>query len=322
MSTQPHSLSSFIRFIQLKSLRLRTQDEYVRWVSRLAKHSGVACPSLLSEDEVLAFLHHLQQNHSYEGSTLNQCICGLRLFFRDHLGHADWTCWSQIRIKRNTPLPTVLAREEVRTLLSSVKEARFRALFSLMYHCGLRLGEACRLEVSHLDRKRGVLRILNGKGGKNREIPVAPEMFNLLGLWWKSHRHLRFLFPGVGRAWKEKYGCNRTAMRVAQQPMSEASVQQAIKAAILTSRLTKTGINCHALRHSYATHMLEEGVSLRQLQSYLGHSDIKTTLIYLHLTHVSEIRAQQALSKLYSEVIPPPTKTQTPIPTKTPPPTR
>jgi integrase/recombinase XerD len=307
MSPKPDSLSTFIRFIQLKSLRRRTQEEYLRWVNRLAKHSGVACASLLSQEEVLAFLHHLQQNHTYEGSTLNQCICGLRLFFRDHLGHADWTCWSQIRIKRNVPLPTVLAREEVRTLLSSVKEPRFRSLFSLMYHCGLRLGEACRLEVTHLDRKRGVLRILNGKGGKNREIPVAPEMFELLGIWWLSHGNRRFLFPGVGRAWKEKYGCNRTAMRVAQQPMSEASVQQAMRAAILTSRLTKTGINCHALRHSYATHMLEEGVSLRQLQSYLGHSDIKTTLIYLHLTHVSETKAQDALRKLYTEVIPPPT---------------
>jgi site-specific recombinase XerD len=200
----------------------------------------------------------------------------------------------------------VLARDEVRTLLASVKEARFRALFSLMYHCGLRLGEACRLEVTHLDRKRGVLRVINGKGGKNREIPVAPEMFVQLGRWWQHHRNPRFVFPGVGRAWKEKYGCNLIAMRLAQQPMSDASVQQAMKAAILTSRLTKTGISCHALRHSYATHMLEEGVSLRQLQSYLGHNDIKTTLVYLHLTHVSEIRAQEALSRLYTQVIPPP----------------
>jgi site-specific recombinase XerD len=109
----------------------------------------------------------------------------------------------------------------------------------------------------------------------------------------------------VGRAWKEKYGCNRTAMMLAQQPMSEASVQQAMKAAILTSRLTKPGINCHALRHSYATHMLEEGVSVRQLQSYLGHSSIEITVKYLHLTAVSETKAQQALHTLYTEVIPP-----------------
>ena len=306
MKDIPHSVAGFIRFLNLKSLRARTLESYLAWITRIAKHHSVACASLLNQEQVLNFLHHVQQTKGYEGSTLNQCVCALRLFYRDHLERPDWTCWNKIKIKRTPPLPTVLARDEVRTLLASVKEARFRALFSLMYHCGLRLGEACRLEVTHLDRKRGVLRVINGKGGKNREIPVAPEMFVQLGRWWQHHRNPRFVFPGVGRAWKEKYGCNLTAMRLAQQPMSEASVQQAIKAAILTSRLTKAGISCHALRHSYATHMLEEGVSLRQLQSYLGHNDIKTTLVYLHLTHVSEIRAQEALSRLYTQVIPPP----------------
>jgi site-specific recombinase XerD len=306
MKDIPHSVAGFIRFLNLKSLRARTLESYLSWVKRTAKHHGVACASQLNQEQVLSFLHYVQQTKGYEGSTLNQCVCALRLFYRDHLERPDWTCWNKIKIKRSEPLPTVLAREEVRTLLASVKEPRFRTLFSLMYHCGLRLGEACRIEVTHLDRKRGVLRVINGKGGKNREIPVAPEMFTQLGRWWLSHRNPRFLFPGVGRAWKEKYGCNLTAMRLAQQPMSEASVQQAIKAAILTSRLTKAGISCHALRHSYATHMLEEGVSLRQLQSYLGHNDIKTTLVYLHLTHVSETRAQEALARLYTQVIPPP----------------
>jgi integrase/recombinase XerD len=177
MTPIPDCLSTFIRFIQLKSLRDRTKEEYVRWVTRLARFCGAACASLLGQEQVLAFLHDLQQNHGYEGSTLNQAVCALRLFFRDHLGRADWTCWAQIRIKRTAPIPTVLSREEARVLLASVKEPRFVAVFSLMYHCGLRLGEACRLEVSHLDRERGVLRVLNGKGGKNREVPVAPEMF-------------------------------------------------------------------------------------------------------------------------------------------------
>ena len=109
----------------------------------MARRCGVACPSLLGEEEVLVFLHDLQQNHDYEGSTINQAVCGLRLFFRDHLGRADWRCWAQIRIKRSTSLPTVLSRREVRVLLASVKEPHFVAVFSLMDDCGLRLGEAC-----------------------------------------------------------------------------------------------------------------------------------------------------------------------------------
>ena len=303
MTTPPDSVSTFVRFIQLKSLSPRTQCEYLRWIERIAKHCEVACASLLTEEQVLGFVHHLQQHHNYEGSTLNQCVCALRLFFRDHLNHADWACWKHIHIKRNEPIPVVMAREEVRTLLASVKEARFAVLFALIYHCGLRLGEACRLEVTHLDRARGMLKVINGKGGKHREVPVSPVMFAQLGAWWLQHKNKRFVFPGVGRAWKEKYGCARTAQQVATQPMSEASVQQAMSRAILTSRLTKAGINCHALRHSYATHMLEEGVSVRQLQSYLGHASIEVTAKYLHLTNVSETRAQEALARLYAQVI-------------------
>ena len=305
MTPIPDTISTFVRFIQLKSLRDRTKEEYVRWVTRLARQRGVACASLLGQEEVLAFLHDLQQNHGYEGSTVNQAVCALRLFFREHLGRADWTCWAQIRIKRTAPLPTVLSREEVRVLLAAVKEPRFGAVFALMYHCGLRLGEACRLEVTHLDRARGVLRVVNGKGGKNREVPVAPEMLARLGRWWTRHRHPRFLFPGLGRGWKERYGSKVRAMGAATQPISESGVQQAMQAAILSSRLKKAGICCHALRHSYATHLLEEGVSVRQLQSYLGHSSIEVTAKYLHLTTVSETKVQEALRRLYAQVIPP-----------------
>jgi len=88
MTTIPDHLSTFIRFIQLKSLRKRTEEEDVRWVTRLARQGGLACPSLLGQEEVLAFLHDHQQNHGYEGSAVHQAVCALRLFFRDHLGRA------------------------------------------------------------------------------------------------------------------------------------------------------------------------------------------------------------------------------------------
>ena len=265
----------------------------------------MACASLATQEEVLTFLHWLQQTKGYAGSTLNQAVCGLRMFFRDHLGHTDWKCWKEIHIKRIAPLPVVMSRAEVCTLLGSVRELRFKVAFSLMYHCGLRLGEVCRLEVSHLDKHRGVLRVINGKGGKNREVPIGPDMLELLREWYRQHRHPKFVFPGVGKAWKEKYGCQATALREAGHCMCDSSVQAAMRAAILTSRLKKEGLCCHALRHSYATHMLEEGVSLRQLQQYLGHAQMDTTVIYLHLTEVSETKAQEAPGSLFRQVIAP-----------------
>ena len=94
MQQMPLSLFTFIHFIQLKSIRQRTQDSYLSWIRRIAAHTGVACPSLLTQEEVLTFIHFLQQIKGYEGSTLNQAVCALRLFFRDHLGKTDWTCWS------------------------------------------------------------------------------------------------------------------------------------------------------------------------------------------------------------------------------------
>jgi hypothetical protein len=133
-------VSAFIRTIQLKSLRERTQEAYLSWVLRVAKHHGVACPSLLGEEEVYACIHHVEQTCGYEGSTLNQMICALRIFYRDHLGKDDWRCWGKIKIKLTPPLPTVLTRGEVRALLDHVRVARFKAVMALIDHCGLRAG--------------------------------------------------------------------------------------------------------------------------------------------------------------------------------------
>ena len=298
-------VSAFIRTIQLKSLRERTQETYLSWVLRVAKHHGVACPSLLGEEEVYAFIHHVQQTCGYEGSTLNQMICALRIFYRDHLGKDDWRCWGKIKIKLTPPLPTVLTRGEVRSLLAHVRVARFRAVMSLIYHCGLRAGEACRIEVGHIDAARGVLRVINGKGGKHREVPISPEMVDRLRAFWKRHRNPKYLFPGIGRGWKEKYGTEKVALKDSLTPMSMSSVQAGMRMYIEGSGLTKPGICCHALRHSFATHLLEEGVSVRQVQIYLGHTDIKTTCIYLHLTQVTEGRTHEAQKRLYADVIGP-----------------
>jgi len=333
MQDIPDTTAAFIRFLQLQSRRARTLESYLSWVRRVALHHGVACASLLDEEQVLAFIHHVQQTKGYGGSTLNQCVCALRLFFRDHLGRSCWTCWGKIKIKRTPPLPTVLTREEVRTLMGCVKVSRFRAVFSLIYHCGLRVGEACRIKPQDIDARRGVIRNLNAKGGKNREVPISPEMVGRLRDWWSQHKNREWLltrrlrppargcapalravclasvprlFPGIGRGWKEKWGDQALALRHAAAPMNESSVQAAMKMAVASSGLKKKGVCCHALRHSYATHLLEEGVSLRQVQAYLGHSDIQTTVIYLHLTELSESRTREALSRLYADVIPAP----------------
>ena len=132
---------------------------------------------------------------------------------------------------------------------------------------------------------------------------MASEMFLRLERWWKRQQNPRDLFPGLGSGWKAKYGCRLKAMREARHPMNESGVQRAMKAAVLSSRLTKAGFCFHGLRHSDVKHWLEEGVALRQLQSCLGHSSIEVTPKYLHLATVSETKVQEALRRHYVEVI-------------------
>jgi len=108
-----------------------------------------------------------------------------------------------------------------------------------------------RIEVGHIDARRGVLRVINGKGGKHREVPISPEMVDRLREFWKLHRNPKYLFPGIGRAWKEKYGEAKLALKDSTKPMSDSSVQKAMRMCIITSRLTKPGISCHVLRSEW-----------------------------------------------------------------------
>jgi integrase len=210
--------------------------------------------------------------------------------------------WEQFEIRRDQPLPMVLTRDEVHQLLGAMRENRFKAVLALIYHCGLRVGEAVRLRPKDIDSKRGILRVLDGKGGKNREVPMAPQMIERLRAYWCFHRNAHWLFPGVGRGWKERSRTLQAAMAAATEPMSVSSVQAALRVVVPAARIKKNA-TCHSLRHSFATHLLEEGVSIRQVSTYLGHSNLASTLIYLHVTEISESRGREVQQRLLHHVL-------------------
>lgn len=180
-----------------------------------------------------------------------------------------------------------------------MQESRFRALFTVMYHCGLRLSEATHLKPGHIDGARRVLRVVKGKGGKDREVPVTDELLVRLRRFWKAHRNPEWIFPGVGRRWKTSQFTRAQAMGRCPHPISNASVQNAMKMTVVSLGWTKGGgrraITCHTLRHCYATHLLDAGASIRLVSQYLGHSSLKPTLVYLHLTEVNESKAREIL---------------------------
>jgi integrase len=251
---------------------------------------------------VLDFLVHLQQVRKLEGSTVNQALCAIRLFYRDHLNR-DWDIWKKIKIHRSEPLPHVLSRKEVSLLLRTFRENRYRAFFMVVYQCGLRLNEAINIKPKHIDGERLVIRIVDGKGSKSREVPITPELYQRLRTFWKAHRNPEWLFPGVGRAWKQKGLSLRQALGSHSKPMSKSGVWAAFNLAKIECGLDKKHevLRVHTLRHSYATHMLEGGASVRQVAAYLGHSSLKPIMVYLHLTEISEARGRVALSTLATD---------------------
>jgi integrase len=162
------------------------------------------------------------------------------------------------------------------------------------------MSEALHIKPRHIDGERLVLRVVEGKGGKQREMPITPELLARLRRFWASHRNPEWLFPGTGRGWKSSGITLREALHACPHSMTKASVWTAIKVAKAECGLSRTHekLCIHTLRHSYATHMLEAGTSVRQVAAYLGHSSLKPVMVYLHLTEVSEQTARNALATL------------------------
>ena len=258
-------------------------------------------PALLDECKVRDYFLFLRNERNYAPSSIALTLAALRTFYREHLGTGrEWKLWKELKVRRLEPLPTVLSREEVARLLGAVQCDRFRTILRLIYQTGLRIREACRLEVIDIKANAGRLHVRNAKGGKDRYVPIAPEMVVELRRFWCRHRHPRFLFPGMQLDWRaHKQPLNERALR-AKGPMNESTVQNAFRLALAASGI-QTKATPHTLRHSYATHLLEEGVSIRLISQYLGHASLDTTLIYTHLTAVSEERAVAALQRLFAQ---------------------
>lgn len=293
-------IAKFKSVVELKDFRPKTKKEYVRYLCKLAEHFQCD-PATLTQDQVREYFLFLRQHKHYGGSAMTVARASLRCFFQDCLTHADWTVFHELAIRRVEPLPVVLTRDEVARVLGVVREPRFRACLRLIYHCGLRVGEVVRIEVSHIDGPAQRLHVRFAKGGKDRYVPLAPGMLAELRQWWKLHQHPRFLFPSPGRGWKDRSRTLAESMRHATEPMSVSSIQMAFRMARAAAGLKPTA-TVHTLRHSYATHLLEEGVSVRLISQYLGHESLETTVIYTHLTAVSEAQTRIALATLHRAV--------------------
>ena len=294
LPSDPDSLVRFADLLKLRSLAASTQAEYLRYIRRLGV-AAKADPATLTEEAVRAHVLALKTAHGYAPSSMRTAVAALSAFYNLHLGHA-WALFGLIRSPDRQTLPTVLTRAQVAALLAAVREERFHTLFGLIYACGLRVSEAVGLRVADIEDGGARVRIRAAKGGKDRLVPLPAYMLRELRAFWRTHRHPTLLFPGVGRGWRDKPESIHKLAQAAE-PMGVGSVQNCLRHARAAARLPEA--TCvHTLRHSYATHLLEEGVSIRLISAYLGHTSLETTLIYTHLTAVNEAGARAALDRL------------------------
>lgn len=296
------SLAKFAAFVELKDFRAPTKKEYVRYVRKLGEHFQ-ADPATLTQDRLRAYFLFLRQEKKFGGSAMKLARCALRCFFRECLRLDGWTVFEEVRCAPPQTLPLVLARDEVARLLNAVREPRYRTALTLIYHTGLRVGEAVRIELKDLRETHTAhprLHVRCGKGGKDRYVPLSTAMVVQLRQWWSTHRHPTYLFPGPTCGWRERAQPADAAHR-AQRHLSVSAVQNTFRLARAASGLPAQA-TVHTLRHCYATHLLEEGVSLRLISQYLGHASLETTLIYTHLTPLNEAKTRAALDTLHRAV--------------------
>jgi len=250
-----------------------TRRAYLLGVEQFAKHFHRS-PDQLNLDHIRDYQAHLFRVRNLEPNTVAVRLAALRFLFVAVLKR-PWTVADTPYPKRPDKLPTVLSQDEVARMIDAAVTPLHRAVLMTLYGTGLRRAEVTRLKVSDIDTQRMVIHVLGGKGRKDRDVMLSPKLLEALREYWRSlkHKPKEWLFPGGGRAHNNP-----------QQPMSDKVVWHAVQQAARRAGIEKA-VHPHTLRHSFATHLLEAGVDLRTIQLLMGHSDLKATTVYLHLSH-------------------------------------
>ncbi len=287
----------FIEDLQLAGMSTATQKAYVREVVKLSKFFSKS-PSELTDEELRSYFLLAGREKKWARATYTLAICGIKFFWEKTLKR-NWALTGIVRPPREKKLPVVLSRREVLVIMSHIKLAHHKACLETIYSLGLRLKEGISLQIQDIDKDRMMVHIHHGKGGKDRYVPLPERTYQLLIEFWKTHRHEVLLFPKVETGSETIYGYRKP--NLTNEPLGVSSVQKAFKQALKLSGIRKKA-HVHTLRHSFATHLLEAGVDLRHIQSYLGHSSLCTTAIYTHLTDASSDKARRDMNQIMSEL--------------------
>jgi integron integrase len=302
----PKLLPTVRRALRVRHYSQRTEEACVGWIRRFVRFHGTRHPAELGEREIAEFLTHLATGAGVAASTQTQALSALLFLYRDILSRPFDELQGIARAKRPERVPVVLSRVEIRTVLGCLSGTP-RLVAALLYGAGLRLLECLELRVKDLDFERGQITIRSGKGAKDRmtvlpQSLIAPLRAHLRRVELLHQRDVareagRAPLPGaLGRKasgaaedwrWQYVFPAARIHRRVGtgeleRHHLHESAVQRAVRDAVRRAGVTKRA-TCHTFRHSFATHLLEDGYDIRTVQELLGHRDVATTMIYTHV---------------------------------------
>lgn len=286
MITRDNCLERMSEDMRLRDYRPKTQRAYLWAVKQLVTWLDRE-PALWTEEDIRKFFLYLREEKKAAPSSINVILQGIRFFLR-HTMELDWPVLEIIGVNLPRKLPVVLSRKEVRAVLSVVRDPMRRMALTTIYGLGLRLGETLRLRAEHIDSDRLMVWVRDGKGTRDRGVVLPRPLLFRLRRYWKEVRtpapssHL-FVSPKTGK------------------PPHSTTLQKTFSAARKDAAITKDA-SIHTLRHSYATHLLESGVTIPTIQRLLGHRRMQTTMIYMHVTHPSSEQLQATIDQLMADL--------------------
>ena len=264
-----------IEDMTIRKLAPKTQQGYIRTIKDFAVFLGRS-PDTASFEDIRRFQLHLAQSGA-QPPIVNHTVSALRFFFRVTLKRHDIAEHTTF-VRQPRKLPVVLSPEEVARLLNAASGLKYKAALSVAYGAGLRAAEVVSLKVCDIDSKRMIIRVEQGKGRKDRNVMLSPSLLELLRTWWRTARPQGWLFPG----------------RNPVQPMTTRQLNRACHAAAEEAGIERN-VSLHTLRHSFATHLLEQNIDIRVIQVLLGHAKLDSTALY---TRVATKTIQQVMSPL------------------------
>jgi site-specific recombinase XerD len=272
----------FSRELVVKQYAIGTISNYTSKVASICLHYK-KLPELLSADEIQDYLCGFLKRVPVPGKSMFiHTVVGLRCYYKC-MGFGQLSI-ALPSIRKDKKLPVVLSEEEMRRLLRLTTNLKEKALLSMMYSCGLRVSEVCNLELCDIDRSRLQVHIRQSKGRKDRYVPLACLEIKVLDKYEREYRPLKYLFNGS----------------TAGSVLLARQVSDILKRNCIVSHISKKVV-CHSLRHTYATHLLEMGENIVRISQLLGHSEVKTTMVYLHVARLGESRAFSPLDVLFSQ---------------------